>query len=254
GITGPVSVLNSLCGSQSGDQVGYIYPFGFVPLASGNCVLVSPYWANGYAKNAGAVTFVNTSTGITGPVSAANSLAGSHTDDKVGAGYDSVIPLSSGNYVVVSPYWNGTAVNAGAVTFGGTTGVSGVVSATNSLVGSTSGDMVGGQYGDGVTALSNGNYGVFSPNWSNGFAYYSGAATVGNGVTGVKGPVNSSNSAIGDSYYSGLNYFDPVMDNVNNTFFGQFLTDGGGRVRVGSQTTGFARPPGVNAVIINNGD
>ena len=61
--------------------------------------------------------------------------------------------LSNGNYVVRSPYWdNGAATDAGAVTWGnGTSGVTGVVSAANSLVGSTAGDRVG--Y-DGVTALS----------------------------------------------------------------------------------------------------
>ena len=50
--------------------------------------------------------------------------------------------LSNGNYVVRSAYWdNGAATNAGAVTWGsGTTGVSGVVSSSNSLVGSTSND------------------------------------------------------------------------------------------------------------------
>ena len=49
----------------------------------------------------------------------------------------------------------------------GTTGVSGIVSAANSLVGSTTDDYVG--YNDdgisAVTALSNGNYVVSSPEW-----------------------------------------------------------------------------------------
>jgi hypothetical protein len=46
-------------------------------------------------------------------------------------------------------------LDAGAVTFGsGITGVSGVVSAANSLVGSSLGDFVSSE---GVTALSNGN-------------------------------------------------------------------------------------------------
>ena len=77
--------------------------------------------------------------------------------------------LSNGNYVVSSPNWtNGAAADAGAVTWGsGTAGVSGPVSAANSLVGSTANDGVGG---DGVTALSNGNYVVSSPNWNNGAA------------------------------------------------------------------------------------
>ena len=47
----------------------------------------------------------------------------------------------------------------------GRRGITGAVSAANSLVGSTAGDQVG--Y-DGVTALSNGNYVVSSPDWDNG--------------------------------------------------------------------------------------
>ena len=54
---------------------------------------------------------------------------------------------------------NGAVVDAGAATWGsGTTGVTGVISAANSLVGSTANDQVG----SGVTALSNGNYVVRS--------------------------------------------------------------------------------------------
>ena len=53
--------------------------------------------------------------------------------------------LSNGNYVVRSPDWdNGAATDAGAVTWGsGTAGVSGVVSAANSLVGTTANNQVG---------------------------------------------------------------------------------------------------------------
>ena len=53
-----------------------------------------------------------------------------------------VTALSNGNYVVDSPYWNG---DRGAVTWGnGSTGISGTISAANSLVGSNPGDEVGG--------------------------------------------------------------------------------------------------------------
>ena len=64
--------------------------------------------------------------------------------------------------MVRSPDWdNGAVMDAGAVTWGsGTSGVSGTVSAANSLVGSTAGDRVGYR---GVTALSNGNYVVTQP-------------------------------------------------------------------------------------------
>ena len=54
-----------------------------------------------------------------------------------------VTPLTNGNYVVGSPYWNG---RRGAATWGnGSTGMSGTVSAANSLVGSNPNDD-GGRY------------------------------------------------------------------------------------------------------------
>ena len=57
--------------------------------------------------------------------------------------------MTNGNYLVRSSLWdNGSATDAGAVTFGnGETGVTGVVSAANSLVGSTAGDSVGAKTG-----------------------------------------------------------------------------------------------------------
>ena len=53
--------------------------------------------------------------------------------------------LTNGNYVVAAPHWdNGAATDAGAVTWGsGTSGVTGVVSRANSLVGSTANDEAG---------------------------------------------------------------------------------------------------------------
>ena len=49
--------------------------------------------------------------------------------------------MSNGNYVVGSPDWNS---NRGAATWGnGSTGISGTISAANSLVGSNPGDLVG---------------------------------------------------------------------------------------------------------------
>ncbi len=92
----------------------------------------------------GAVTWGNGTSGVTGSISAANSLVGSKANDVVGNG--GVIELSNGNYVVSSPYWdNGSLVDVGAVTWGnGTSGVRGVITVTNSLVGGSADDGVGG--------------------------------------------------------------------------------------------------------------
>jgi hypothetical protein len=78
---------------------------------------------------------------------------------------------------------------------------------------------------------------VSSPYWHNGAAASAGAVTWGSGTAGVSGNISTMNSAIGSAANSGLGAV--VMDNVNGTFFDPFVTDEGGRVRVGSQATGF---------------
>ena len=100
----------------------------------------SPDWTNGAAANAGAVTWGSGTTGVSGPVSAANSLVGITAGDAVGGrrrdgpdqrqlrGRQPRLEQRRGD-------------DAGAVTWGsGTTGVSGPVTAANSLVGSTAND------------------------------------------------------------------------------------------------------------------
>src|SRR5207249_172239 len=104
---------------------------------------------------------------VVGPVSAVNSLVGTAVNDQVaGFGMDSgsgIVALTNGNYVVGSPDWNG---KLGAATWGsGTTGVSGSISAANSLIGTTAGDLVAGSSnsgGGGIATLTNGNYVVTS--------------------------------------------------------------------------------------------
>ena len=94
-------------------------------------------------------------------VSSANSLIGSTANDQVGIS-NSITILSNGNYVVSTSTWDSAAVDVGAVTFGnGMTGISGVISSANSLIGSTANDQVGS-----VTALTNGNYVVSTSGWA----------------------------------------------------------------------------------------
>src|SRR5262249_15667898 len=73
---------------------------------------VSPNW-NG---RRGAVTWGDGSAGVSGPVSADNSLVGASPQDLVG--YDGVAPLSNGNYLVASGGLNGRrwAVSTGGAT------------------------------------------------------------------------------------------------------------------------------------------
>ncbi len=132
--------------------------------------------ANGAATGAGAVTWINGATGLTGTVSAANSLVGTSTNELIGEG--GVLALANGNYVVVSQQWtDGVNANVGAVTWAnGTTGITGTISAANSLVGSHANDLVGNA---GVVALPNGNYVITSTNAANGSATIAGAVTWG---------------------------------------------------------------------------
>src|SRR5439155_38639 len=142
---------------------------------NGNYVVDSPSW-NGQR---GAVTWGNGTMTLSGTVSEANSLVGSNLGDQVG-GFG-VFPLSNGNYVVDSPPWNGLR---GAVTWGnGSTGVSGIVSEANSLIGSSPTDRLANY---GIEFLPNGNYVVNSSDWNGS----RGAVTWGNGSTGVRGAVS----------------------------------------------------------------
>ena len=193
GISGVVSSSNSLVGSTQSDNVGLA---GVTALTNGNYVVRSGIWDFGTITNVGAVTWGNGTTGISGVVSSTNSLVGSTAGDNVGS--TGVTALTNGNYVVASAFWDsGTITNVGAVTWGnGATGISGVVSSNNSLVGSTASDNVGGTS---VTALTNGNYVVASQNWDSGTITDVGAATWGNGTTGISGVVSSTNSLVGST-------------------------------------------------------
>src|SRR5262249_31371911 len=149
---------------------------------------LSPFW-NG---NLGAATWGSGTAGDTGDGSGGNSPDSTPASQYGGSGIGS--GSSNGNYVVRGSSWDG---NRGAAAWGrGTAGVSGVVSAANSLVGSSANDFVG--YG-GVTALTNGNYVVLSPFWNGN----RGAATWGSGTSGQtldgSGSISPQNSLVGQT-------------------------------------------------------
>jgi hypothetical protein len=191
GITGSVSADNSLIGPGSGSVGGSgggvgVSSGGVTALTNGNYVVDSPFWSAPDDYEDGAVTWGNGTTGTIGTVSASNSLVGTYELEEVGNG--GITKLANGNYVVLTPGWNN---NRGAATWGdGTTGTTGIVSASNSVVGSTAG-VAGG----GVTALSNGNYVIKSPGWNNSL----GAATWVNGSAAASFTVSASNSLVGSN-------------------------------------------------------
>ncbi len=188
GISGSVSDANSLVGSALNDGL----LSSLTTLANGNYVLASPSWNNGTVIDAGAVTWGNGAWGTTGVINALNSLVGSAANDGASS---KVTALTNGNYIVSSSLWDkGTVANVGAVTWAnGLGGTVGLISATNSLVGSKTGDNVGIV----VTALTNGHYVVGSPNWDNGGVTNAGAATWVNGSTGTVGTISAANSLVG---------------------------------------------------------
>ena len=180
-----------ITGSHANDQVG---SGGIQVITNGNFLILSRYWANGSATNAGAVTWCSASNGPRGNVgfsnvvSSANSLVGAYANDSVG--YEQTINiLSNGNYVVISPSWNNTY---GAATWGsGSTGVVGVVSSSNSRVGATAGDFLIGQ----IKALPNGNYCIYLPYFDvNGGVVDQGASSWGSGTGPSTGGISAANS------------------------------------------------------------
>ena len=216
GLTGPVSSGNSLIGSTAGDSIG---AFNVVVLSNGNYVVDSPFWNNGSATKAGAVTWADGTTGLLSTVSASNSLVGTSANDQVG--YNGAAALTNGNYVVASPGWsNGPITSVGAVTWGnGNSGISGAITAANSLIGTTTGDSVGSGFdnSNGFQTYSNGAYIVASPHFHNGSIVDAGAVSLIRGTGGTVGAVSAENSVIGTSSGVGLTMvfdYDPAYDTL----------------------------------------
>ncbi len=220
---GAISAAKSLVGSSLGDRVSGISSFfGVAALSNGNYLISTPAWdVPGGAADVGAATWGNGSGGTVGPVSATNSLIGSTAGDRVSdsGGFFSFVSLGNGNYVVSSPNWDGAAVDVGAVTWGnGSTAgprTVGAVSATNSLVGSTAKDKVGGGGFFSFTPLSNDNFVVRSPDWNIlGGAVDVGAVTWCSGLGGTVGAVSASNSLVGSTASDkvGDNFITPLSN------------------------------------------
>ncbi len=253
GVSGVISSSNSLVGVSENDQVGY-GEYGTLwrdrGMTNGNYVVASPFWDNGSITDAGAATFGDGTTGVSGAISSANSLVGSTEDDLVGFGdfeASAVTALTNGNYVVSSYNWDSsTEYDVGAVTFGnGITGVSGVISSANSLVGSSESDQVGHTSAatPAVTALTNGNYVVSSVYWNNGAVSWAGAVTFGNGTTGVSGVVSAANSLVGsseDDFVGYSTYFIPGVIALSNGNYvvSSLIWDNGTIVDAGAVTFG----------------
>lgn len=187
GIVGPVTVANSLVGSSADDSLGIS---GVQELSGGNVIVASELWDAGLVENAGAVTWIDGATGLSGAVSEMNSMIGSATDDRVGK---RAVVLADGNGLVGSRMWDrGGLADAGALTWiDGDVGVVGEVSETNSLVGSAADDSVGLMTR--LQSFGDAGYAVANKLWGGGL----GALTFGAADMALTGEVTAANSAIG---------------------------------------------------------
>jgi Repeat of unknown function (DUF5650)/Secretion system C-terminal sorting domain len=245
GLTGVVNSSNSLVGSTANDRVGY---YGVTDLGNSNYIVHSPFWTNGTATGAGAITWGRGTTGITGAVNSSNSLVGNAVNSYIGLAnfLPGLTVLSNGNYVVCSTGWNGSA---GAVTWGnGTIGVSGVVDSTNSLVGGF--QELLGYFG--ITALNNGNYLVYSPAWDNGTATDAGAVTWGNGTTGISGKINSGNSLVGSNVNDNVGASSAIQLSNGNYLVKSPIWDNGTIMDAGAITWGSGSSGVVGVIGSNN--
>lgn len=194
---GPLDVSAGLTGSHPGDQVGN----RLEALPNGHFIVASSHWRHGGQLRAGAVTWVDGEAGLTGPVTATNSLVGTRAGDLIG---ERTRVLPGSQYVVLAPFWSsGTHSRIGAVTVGdGAGGLSGPVSVDNSLVGGRNNDLVGD---GGVTVLANGNIVVVSRDWARGDTMWAGAATWMDANAPLVGVVTEHNSLVGTAFNDGRN-------------------------------------------------
>jgi len=242
------TLISMLTGSTANDMVGN----DLIALAgNNNAVTSTTNWSNSGLANAGAVTWIDGTTGISGNVSAVNSLVGSFANDEIGS---KVTALANGNYVVSSPHWNN---NIGAATWGdGSTAgnrLAGIVSAANSLVGSSPNDAIGSN----VTALPNGNYVVGSGYWDNGTVTDVGAVTWCSGLGSTVGPVSATNSLVGSTKNDFIGASDSGLCTVTALTNSNYVVcsgywDNGKAINAGAVTWGSGVGGTVGAVSADN--
>ncbi|MEO7916962.1 MAG: hypothetical protein ABIR16_04910 [Dokdonella sp.] len=251
GCVGNLSAASGLTGSSANDRIGFRPA---VALVNGDYVITSPFWRHSGDSPIGAVTLCSGLSGCPTEISIENSLVGSTPDDLIGnAG---VIALSSGGYVVSSPWWTkGGVSQVGAVTHcKPSSACVGPVTPQNSLTGTSAGDLVGGGFPSAV-ALRNGNYVSQSTYWRSPAQPGEGAVTWGDGRNGTRGVVSIANSFTGtrsEETYPGprlipLSNSDYVVSRRSATAGPSLLNDSISLLRGYGPQTGSISP--LNSVI-----
>ncbi len=203
-LTPTGQLISTLRGTQIGDEIG---SGGLVQVpGTSHFFVLSPNWSNGDASRAGAVTWVDGDSGLNGEVSAANSVVGSLTDDRVGK--MAPVFLDSGMAVISAPHWNNGAMrSAGAVrVVPGDAPSTGAMTPENAIVGTRQQDLVGASFHElffdrfhsAVRTLPGGHFLLQSPYWAHGSMFRAGAVTFVP-ASGLVGSLDSSNSLVGST-------------------------------------------------------
>lgn len=219
-FVGVVGAGNSLVGGTTGDGGVSNNIRG---LDSNLYVLLNREWDTASATDVGAITVFNGSTGkfldgsnLLGAVSSSNSLVGSSTDDRVGYDYTNL----SGALMVESPLWGNnqgawTWINRSNGLLSNGASPTGIVSASNSLVGGTGGDT-NGSFAN-FYSVGSGMYVMYNRYWDSASAMDAGAVSLFNSSTGkfadgsnLLGTVSSSNSLVGSSANDRVGYYSPT--------------------------------------------
>ena len=164
-----------------------------IQLANENLIVADATTKSGLVNNAGRV-YLFSKTG-----SLLATYVGVRENDMISSGGITVLKgANQNNFVINSPDFSTITSKVGAVTWvnGSTASGTTLITQSNSLVGLIADGRVGS---GGITALTNGNFVVSSPDTSDTFtALKAGAVTFGNGATGVAGSVSRNvNSLVG---------------------------------------------------------
>jgi trimeric autotransporter adhesin len=241
--------VSTLTGTSASDFVG---AGGIIEVGTSDFVVSSGAWDNGPIGDAGAVTWIDGTSGLEGFISPANSMVGSTANDVLG----DATALANGNYVVIDDDWtDGVHLNQGAVRWAnGTTGAVGTITVANSLTGAIADNRVGI---GGVVPLTNGNYVVASPRWELVAGTPDvGAATWQSGTGSSPAVVSAANSLVGGIASDLVGLIVQELTNGNYVVASSMWNKGGladvGAATWGNGATGTVGPVGAGNSLVGS--
>ncbi|MBC7438049.1 MAG: filamentous hemagglutinin N-terminal domain-containing protein, partial [Bdellovibrionales bacterium] len=214
---------SSILGTAPGDLSVVDYIFN-----TGKRVMLAPNYGGG----SGAIFNIDIAAGFaSGTLSSINAMVGSTSSDRIGSG--GYFVWGNNGYIVGSPSWNSAT---GALTLSDAAGVfaTGVVGASNSMVGAQANDRVGNSVSSSVP-LENGKLVLINNRWGIGASTASsglGAITLLQNPSRASGVIDASNSlvgvAVGDGTYDAVRiYGDITNSNFNRVMITNSNFNGG---------------------------